>query len=546
MIVMIYHSVRFERYRWLALLVWLLSLSALAADAPPDAPVVTAPVTLDGITLFRVRGALSYPAAERADVIGERIAAFATDQSLSTKDLQIVETKDRTMIQIGNRPIATVVDADANPEGLTRQQVAELQLQKITLAVERYRHDRSIGSLVRAGVSALVATLLLVLLMFGMRRLSARLNASAKRHYQQRMEQLKAETRKIVQAERLQTALQGLFGFMSTLLQLTMVLVYLEFMLALWPWTRPLSERVLVIVLDPLRSMGAAVLAAIPGLVFVAILAMITRYVLKVARLYFSGIAAGSVTLANFDRDWAWPTYRILRLLTIAFAVVVAYPYIPGSDSSAFKGVSVLLGVIFSLGSTSVVANTVAGYTLVYRRAFKVGDRVRIGEHVGVIVEMRVQVTHLRSLKNEDVVIPNSIVLTSITVNYSALALQQGLILHTTVGIGYETPWRQVESMLIEAAQRTPGLLQAPSPFILQKSLGDFCVVYELNVYCDRPHESERLYTALHQNILDVFNEHNVQIMTPAYVGDPAEPKVVARKDWFLPPASPPPPKAKE
>lgn len=533
---------RHYRVLTLSLLALFLSFAVIAAEPPPGPSAPTAPVELDGRVLFQVRGALAYPAAERAQFINERIARFAADRSLGTRDLRIVDTADRTFVRAGDLVLIIVVDADADVEGLTRQLVAEIHKTQIAEAVERYRQDRSPAALLRAGVSALVATLLLALLVFGTRRLFARLDVVAERRYQARIERLKSETRKIVQAERLRTAIRGAFGAMSGFLQLVLVLVWLEFVLGLWPWTRPAAERVLALVTEPLQAMGVAVLAAIPGLVFIAILVFITRYLLKMARMFFSGIAEGSVAVAHFERDWAWPTYRIVRLLMIAFAVVVAYPHIPGSDSAAFKGVSVFLGIMFSLGSTSVIANLMAGYTLVYRRAFKVGDRVRIGEHTGDVTAMRLQVTHLRSLKNEEIVIPNSIVLTSSTVNYSALAAEHGLILHTTVGIGYETPWRQVEAMLKEAARRTEGLLREPPPFVLQRSLGDFCVVYEINAYCDQPHQSERLYAALHQNILDVFNEYDVQIMTPAYVADPAQAKVVARANWFAPPASPPAP----
>jgi len=524
----------------LPLAVLISGPAAHAADEPPAPAVTTAPVVLDGTELFRVRGALALPAAERAQAISARIAAFAADRSLATSQLRITEAADRSVVRVGDQALITVVDADAELEALSRQQVAELHQKRIAEAVGRYRHDRSPATLLRATVSAVVATLLLALLAFGARRGFARLDAIAEGRYQARVERFRAETRKIVQAERLRTAIRGVFSTASVLVQLALVLVYLEYVLGLWPWTRAAAERVLVLVVDPLRTMGVAVLGSIPGLVFIAILVIVIRYLLKVAHLFFSGIAAGSVTLANFDRDWAWPTYRIVRFLTIAFAVVVAYPHIPGSDSAAFKGLSVFLGIIFSLGSTSVIANLMAGYSLVYRRAFKVGDRVRIGEHVGDVTAMRLQVTHLRSLKNEEVVIPNSIVLNCSTVNYSTLAADHGLILHATVGIGYETPWRQVEAMLIEAARRTPELRHEPPPFVHQKSLGDFSVVYEINAYCDLPHQAERLYTALHQNILDVFNEHGVQIMTPAYEGDPEQPKVVARKDWYLSPAKPP------
>src|SRR5215469_9339742 len=189
---------------------------------------------------------------------------------------------------------------------------------------------------------------------------------------------------------------------------------------------------------------------------------------------------------------------------------------------------------------SSLLANLIAGYTMTYRRAFHVGDRIKIGDVIGDVTQVRLMVTHLRSVKNEEFVVPNSLILNTNVVNYTTLAREQGLILHTTVGIGYETPWRQVEAMLLMAAERTAGLLQEPTPFILQQSLGDFAVNYELNVYCGEPSAMYQLYTELHRNILDVFNEYGVQIMTPSYVADPAAPKVVPQAQWFTMPAQPP------
>jgi small-conductance mechanosensitive channel len=186
-------------------------------------------------------------------------------------------------------------------------------------------------------------------------------------------------------------------------------------------------------------------------------------------------------------------------MVVVAFALVVAYPYIPGSRSAAFQSISIFLGVMFSIGSSSFIANIIAGYSMTYRRAFRLGDRIRVGDVFGDVTEIRLQVTHVRSIKNEEIVIPNSTLLNSNVVNYSALARRHGLILHTTVGIGYETPWRQVEAMLLMAAERTPGLAPAPAPFVLHSSLDDFCVTYEINVYCDAPTQMIPLYTRLHQ-----------------------------------------------
>jgi small-conductance mechanosensitive channel len=209
---------------------------------------------------------------------------------------------------------------------------------------------------------------------------------------------------------------------------------------------------------------------------------------LRMMRLFFDAVGRHEVAFSGFDPEWAAPTYKIVRLAVVAFGLVVAYPYIPGSQSAAFKGVSLLLGVVFSLGSSSAISNIIAGYTMTYRRAFKLGDRIKIGETIGDVIEMRLQVTHLRSLKNEEVIVPNSQILNNEIVNFSSLAKEEGLILHTTVGIGYEVPWRQVEAMLLMAVERTPGLLKEPAPFVLHRKLGDFAVDYEVNAYCREPH----------------------------------------------------------
>jgi small-conductance mechanosensitive channel len=292
-------------------------------------------------------------------------------------------------------------------------------------------------------------------------------------------------------------------------------------------------------VLEPLGIIARGLLAQLPNVIFLAILFIVTRWALKLVHLFFGAIGRKEVIFSGFDADWAEPTYKLLRVLVIVFALVVAYPYIPGSGSDAFKGITLFIGLMLSLGSSSMIANIIAGYMMTFRRAFRVGDRVKIGDIVGDVSEIRVQVTHLRTLKNEEVIIPNSKILGDEVINYSSVARNEGLILHTTVGIGYETPWRQVEAMLLETARRTAGLMAEPPAFVLQKALGDFAITYELNAYCNDAQAMNRLYTDMHRNLLDVFNQYGVQIMTPAYEGDPKEPKVVPKERWFTAPAKP-------
>jgi small-conductance mechanosensitive channel len=341
----------------------------------------------------------------------------------------------------------------------------------------------------------------------------------------------------VMRAEQIWTAVRRAFTAIRTLTLAAGVLVYLGVVLAYWPWTRGLSRGLFGLALTPLQVLGLRFVANIPQLVFLAVLFLLVRFTLKIIRLFFEAVQRGTVALSGFDVEWAEPTYKIVRIAVVAFALVVAYPYIPGSESAAFKGVSLFIGILFSLGSSTAISNIIAGYMMTYRRAFRLGERVKIGDTVGDVIQMRLQVTHLRTPKNEEVVIPNSQILSGEVLNYSSLARTHGLLLHTEVGIGYETPWRQVEAMLLEAARRTNGLGTEPRPFVQLKRLGDFAVTYELNAPCVEVTAMNPLYSALHRNILDVFNEYGVQIMTPAYEGDTELPKVVPPKDWYAAPA---------
>jgi small-conductance mechanosensitive channel len=508
-----------------------------AEDAAVEVP--TAPVVLDGQTLFEVRGYAGLSAAERARAIADRIAAFARTDA-PPDSLAVAESDHYAQIMAGSIRIMGVLDADAGLEGLGRAVLAQAYLMQIRKAVQRYRQDRSRDVLVSSAGWALAGTVAFAAVFVAAYWTYRRVRAFVERRYRARVHDVQIKSFQLVRAERIWHGVMALVKLAWLIVAIVATYVYLNFVLVLFPWTRGLGLGLTSMVVVPLRVIGGGALALVPNAVFLAILAVVTRYLLKLLKLFFDGIAGGHVKLERFDPDWALPTYRLIRILVIAFALIVAYPYIPGSQSDAFKGVSLFVGLVFSLGSSAFIGNVIAGYSMTYRRAFRVGDRVKIGEHVGAVEQIRLMVTHLRTPKNEEVIVPNSAILNQEVLNYSAMARKEGLILHTTVGIGYETPWRQVEAMLLEAARRTPGLLSEPPPFVLQRGLEDFCVTYEINVYCGTPDRMLQLYSALHQNILDLFNEYGVQIMTPAYEGDPPQPKVVQKSDWYLAPARPP------
>jgi small-conductance mechanosensitive channel len=522
-------------------------LPSMAADAPDNAAskeestheVPRAPVILDGRTLFLVRGASAFPAERRAAEVAARIEALAANPTFDPGTLKISASPDVTLIAAGNQRVIAIFDADAVPESIDRGILAQVYLQRIREAIIEYRNDRTSMALMRSTLYIAAASFAFAIFIWLGRRAKHRLDAMLERHLRARLEGLESQSYQIVRAKHLWSVLQGASRLIWFAALVLAGLFYLNFGLSMLPWTRMIGDHLFDLLIEPLRVMGMGLVKEIPNLVFLVILFFVTRFLIKALRIFSTGVADGAIKLQNFDAEWAWPTYRLLRIFIIAFAIVVAFPYIPGSSSDAFKGVSLFLGVVFSLGSSSVIANIIAGYTMTYRRAYKLGDRIQIGEHIGDVTEVRQLVTHLRTPKNEEIVVPNSLILNSSVVNYSTLARQGQLVLHTTVGIGYETPWRQVEAMLLQAASNTQGVLKEPAPFVLQKLLGDFCVNYEINVFCDNAQAMNRLYTALHQNILDVFNEYGVQIMTPNYESDPSEAKLVPRDQWYLAPAKP-------
>jgi small-conductance mechanosensitive channel len=518
--------------------------NAESPGGPPDGAgevsIDTAPVVIDGHALFSLRGLSTYPARRRVASAEGRIRDLARDASFNPASLELAHGERSSRIGPEARPVLRVTDADAEIEGIDRRLFADFCLGRIREAVVSYRSARTREALVSSAWRGALATVLAALAFVIVRRVSRVGTRWMESRFSARVKDVTIRSFEVMRAERIWGFIRGAFGLAGGLALVAIVIVYLRYVLVLIPWTQGAATQIDDWVIAPLAVLGSGLVRKIPDLVFLGVLFFVVRYALRLIGLFFSAVSRGDVAFTGFDPDWANPTYKIVRVAVVAFAIIVAYPYIPGSSSDAFKGVTLFIGVIFSLGSSSAISNMVAGYTMVYRRAFREGDVVKIGSVSGLVTQVRLQVTHLRTPKNEEVVVPNSTIMGSEVINYSALAKREGLILYTTVGIGYETPWRQVEAMLLEAAGRTPGLLKEPEPFVLATALGDFAVTYQINVHCDDPRGMVRRYSDLHRNILDVFNEYGVQIMTPAYEGDPAEPKIVPRDKWQWPPSTNP------
>ncbi len=490
---------------------------------------------VDGNILFYVRGTASYAAGERAEAISKRIIRAASDRSIPADSVKVQAAEDHLKISAGKEFIMIVTSDDAAAEGINQVVVARWIQQKVHAAIASYRADRSGPVLRKNALHALGAVILFTIGLFVLLWILRRLNKGLEIRIRSRIDSMEDKSFRIIRSAQLWKAIRILFRSIKIVVIVIITASFLQYILGLFPFTKGIAAYTLSLFLDPIISMGKSVMNFLPNLAFLIIIYLITRYLLKLIKLFFTGIHEGGIKLQNFDNEWALPTFKILRLVVIVFAFVVAYPYIPGSETSAFKGISVFIGVLLSLGSSSFISNIIAGYSMTYRGAFKIGDLIKVDDYIGFVEEQRVLVTRLRSRKNEDISIPNSVMLNSNIINYSKRAKDIGLILHTTVGIGYETPWRLVDSMLKLAADRTEGLLKEPPPYILKQALGDFAVNYEINAFCEDASQMMSYYNLLHENILDVFNENNVQIMTPAYEGDPEIPKVVPKDQWNMP-----------
>jgi len=499
----------------------------------------SAQVVVDGIPLFKVIGTSTYPAQTRAKEIAKRIRLLAEESDFDPAALELQVRNGAAGIYAGDEVLLYVFEEDARIEGILSAQLIakKLYLPKIQKAISNYRYERETRVLVKHGFYALLRTVLLLLSVWAVGWGFKKINLLVEQQFRRKIEELEKKSKKIIRARQLLTLVRTSLRLLRATLLLIVIYLFLTLVLDLFPWTRYFSRPLLSYVINPLVSIGQAILAYLPNLFFLIILVLLLRLVLKITHTFFNEIDRGKIAIPGFYADWAWPTYRIVRVIAIMLGAVVAYPYIPGSGSEAFRGITLLLGILLSLGSTSLIANIIAGYTMTYRRAFAVGDWVKINDNIGTVTAVRLLVTHMRSLKNEEIVIPNSTILNGEVVNYSSMITEPGLILHTTVGIGYEVPWRQVEAMLLMAAERTAGLLTEPKPFVLKKDLGDFGVTYELNAFCSQVDQMGPLYSKLHGNILDVFNDYGVAILTPHYTGDPEDEKLVRQEEKYSPPA---------
>jgi small-conductance mechanosensitive channel len=374
------------------------------------------------------------------------------------------------------------------------------------------------GNVVIGLLLALVATGLFVGFLKAFRQLFPRMLDKVSAWGRTTNYSLKIQRVELISGAQISDALLGLLRALRLVAYVSLTYLYATSILGFFPATRDLSIELLNHLIDPITMIGRTFIASVPDIIAIALIIVVTNYVIKLIHMFFNGIERGAITFQGFHREWTTPTYKIVRFFVLVFAAVAIFPYIPGSHSEAFRGISVFLGVLVSLGAAGAFSNIVAGVILTYMRPFSVGDRVKIADTVGDITEKTLLVTRVRTIKNVDVTIPNALVLSSHIINFSSSAMKPPpLILHTSVTIGYDTPWQKVHELLITAAKQTTHILETPEPFVLQTSLNDFYVTYEINAYTGAPNKMAAIYSELHRHIQDRFNEAGLEIMSPHY-----------------------------
>jgi small-conductance mechanosensitive channel len=506
-------------------------LPLMAASQNPASEPKSYPATLEGAPVFEIHwGYGNFSAQYRASAITEKLERVADDPTIKP-EISLLPNEMAIDMKAGDVFLGSVFEGDAKAAGVSKEELARQWKSEIERSVVDYRdRHRWYHHLVRS-LAGVLLLLMAVWLVTALRRRTQALSARAVTHLHARFSTTRRQVVALIPNSQIDKVVPRLFGLLRLVLSVAVVFIAFHILLWLYPPTRYLADRLMAAAIGPIKTLGARFWANVPNLFIVLIVGVATWYALRLSRFFFDRIADGTLRFSAFRPRWAQTTQHLVSLFIVICALLVAYPNIPGSDSPAFKGVTLFIGVLASIGSAGVVPNMISGIMLTYMDAFQVGDVVRIGDTWGVVYETSILSTTLRSRATELITIPNSMIWSNHITNFSR-RVDDGASLVAKVGIGYDTPWRQMEAILKTAAARTEGVKTSPEPYVVTSALEQFNVVYELHAFVDAGVPIYHVQSHLNENILDCCNESGVQIMTPAYESDPEQAKVVRSEQW--------------
>ncbi len=505
--------------RLIFILFSLFFYSSFAQTSEPPKPLECIELLFGGLKIGCLsNGVGPFSSTDRVSAITKRLSVLSDDQTFDTDRMYVLNHENNSEILAGDIVIASLRDSDLETnDDRSRATLAQAWLERMRESISRDRKLKSPKELTWAIAYTILATIGLLISLKVFSSFFPKVKTYVDEKLGNRIQAINLKGKEILSTERISSALHLLVKSTRIILTLVLLYIYVPLIFSFYPYTANWAPKLYGYIINPITTIFQIVVSYIPNLFFVLMIGIAARYTIKLVKVFFMEIEQGTIRFDGFFKDWAQPTFKLVRILIIVSAFIMAFPYLPGSKSPAFQGVSVFIGVLLSLGSSSAVANVVAGVVITYMRPFKIGDRVKISETMGDVVEKTLLVTRIRTIKNVDISIPNSMVLGSHIVNYSTIATTEGLILNTTVTIGYNAPWRKVHEALKNAAKRTELIDQKKEPFIFQTALNDFFVSYELNAYTNEANKMASIYSALHQNIQDSFNESGIEIMSPHY-----------------------------
>ncbi|MDN3202940.1 mechanosensitive ion channel family protein [Algoriphagus sediminis] len=477
------------------------------------------PVYLGTDTLFLI-SLPSGPASpkERAEAVSNRINELIQSRAeLDSTAFEVSPYSDGYYFTYEDKILMALTDDDINHLQAEGDSLAQTYLGVFKSKVHVYASENSIITQLSQGGIFVGILVVLILIVSFLNRILNRLIDKLKSRLERFVPDIKIRNYKLLTQENSLKAAEITLKVAKIIFLLLFINIAMPLALSVFPSTKGIGETLLGYIKEPFFYLGRGLIGYIPEFVTIIVIIIVTRFVVKGLEFFANEIEGERLKISGFYPEWAKPTFNLVKVILYVFAFIVIFPYLPGSDSPAFQGVTVFLGILISLGSTSAISNIIAGLVLIYMRAFKKGDRVKIGDTVGDVIGKSMLVTRVKTIKNEEVTIPNATILTGNTINYSVENNGPGLILNTAVTIGYDVPWRKVHEMLIAAASNTRMTEKEPKPFVLQTSLDDFYVSYQLNVYTKNPKKSAVIYSELHGNIQDVFAKEGVEIMSPHY-----------------------------
>lgn len=477
------------------------------------------PVIAEGDTLFYLftkRG--GYAPQQRAQMTGAAIEEIGKRFNLRPDSVSIDHSDIVSDLMYGNKVLLSLTDQDALWEGVSRDSLAKERRQNVITKLHEMKAEHSVWRMAKRILYFLLVIVGQYLLFRLTNWLFRKLKVRILRLKDTKIKPVSIQGYELLDAQKQANLLVFLAGIGRYILMGIQLVITVPLIFIIFPQTEGLAYRLLGYIWNPIRNIFVDIIDYIPNLFTIVVIWYAVKYLVRMVLYLAREIEAGRLKFNGFYPDWAMSTFHIVRFLLYAFMIAMIYPYLPGSKSGVFQGISVFVGLIVSLGSSTVIGNIIAGLVITYMRPFKMGDRIKLNDTTGDIIEKTPLVTRIRTPKNEVVTVPNSFIMSSHTVNYSTSAREYGLIIHSEVSIGYDVPWRQVNQILIDAALNTPGVVDDPRPFVLETSLSDWYPVYQINAYIKEAHKMAQIYSDLHQTIQDKFNEAGIEIMSPHYM----------------------------